>query len=229
MGLISILQTNPDIFILISLSLIFALCFHEFAHGFIAYRCGDDTAYNLGRLTLNPLKHLDPIGTLMILFIGFGYAKPVPVNPYNLNNPRTDMIKVAAAGPASNFLLAFFGVLISILLKLYSGIDNSNLNLFFDYFCMINIYLGLFNLLPIYPLDGGQIFGNFISKYNDNIFKQLNEYGPKILLGVIIFSIVTKISIIGYLIHTPAQKIIYFFEYIIISIIRIILTIISYV
>ena len=217
MGLISILQSNPDLFILISISLIFALCFHEFAHGYIAFRCGDDTAYNMGRLTLNPLKHLDPIGTLMILFIGFGYAKPVPVNPYNLDNPRKDMIKVAAAGPVSNFLLSFIGIFVSVVIKLYFNVSNQNLDLFFNYFCMINIYLGLFNLLPIYPLDGGQIFGNFISKYNPNIFRQLNQYGPKILFGVIFFSIITNIPIIGYLIHTPAQKILYLFQYVIVQ------------
>ena len=211
MGLISILSSNPQLFVLISISLIFALCFHEFAHGYIAFLNGDDTAYQMGRLTLNPLKHLDPIGTLMILFIGFGYAKPVPVNPYNLNNPRKDMIKVAAAGPISNFLLAFIGVFGLIFLS-YVNLLNENTALFFNYFCFINIYLGLFNLLPIYPLDGGQIFGNFISKYNPSIFKQLNDYGPKILLGLIIFSLISGISIIGYLIHTPAQLIFSLFK-----------------
>jgi Zn-dependent protease len=184
--------------------LVFALCFHEFAHGYIAFIHGDDTAFQSGRLTLNPLKHLDPIGTLMILIIGFGYAKPVPVNPYNLNNPRKDMIKVAAAGPLANFLLAFIGTFGMIVLNEISLLNTSS-RLFFQYFCFINIYLGLFNLLPIYPLDGGQIFGNFISKYNPQIFRQLNEYGPKILLGVILFSVVSGISIIGFLIHTPAQ------------------------
>ena len=214
MGLISILNSNPQLFVLISISLIFALCFHEFAHGYIAFLNGDDTAYQMGRLTLNPLKHLDPIGTLMILFIGFGYAKPVPVNPYNLNNPRKDMIKVAAAGPISNFLLAFIGVFGLIFLS-YVNLLNENTALFFNYFCFINIYLGLFNLLPIYPLDGGQIFGNFISKYNPSIFKQLNDYGPKILLGLIIFSVISGISVIGYLIHTPAQLIFSLFKTII--------------
>lgn len=204
MGLISILSSNPELFFLISISLVFALCFHEFAHGYIAFIHGDDTAFQSGRLTLNPLKHLDPIGTLMILIIGFGYAKPVPVNPYNLNNPRKDMIKVAAAGPLANFLLAFIGTFGMIVLNEISLLNTSS-RLFFQYFCFINIYLGLFNLLPIYPLDGGQIFGNFISKYNPQIFRQLNEYGPKILLGVILFSVVSGISIIGFLIHTPAQ------------------------
>ena len=204
MGLISLLNSNPELFFLISISLIFALCFHEFAHGYIAFIHGDETAFRLGRLTLNPLKHLDPIGTAMILFIGFGYAKPVPVNPNNLNDPRKDMIKVAAAGPIANFLLAFLGTFSMLLLNQLNLLNNSSA-LFFQYFCFINIYLGLFNLLPIYPLDGGQIFGNFISKYNPSIFNQLNEYGPKILLGVILFSIFSGISIIGYLIHTPAK------------------------
>ena len=212
MGLISILNSNPVIFVLIAIALIFALCIHEFAHGYVAYINGDDTAYRMGRLTLNPLKHLDPFGTAMILFIGFGYAKPVPVNPSNLNNPRMDIIKVAAAGPISNFILSFVSVFIyTFLLKL--GILQENYTIFLQYFIIINTYLGLFNLLPIYPLDGGQIFGNFISKYNRDFFYKLNEYGPKILLGIILFSVITNISIIGWLIQTPANLIIAIFQF----------------
>ena len=209
MGLISILFSDPVIFILIVVSLVFALCIHEFSHGYIAYLNGDDTAYRMGRLTLNPLKHLDPIGSMMILFIGFGYAKPVPVNPANLNNPRKDMIKVAAAGPISNFILSFLGVL--ILTAIHElGMLQKNYQTFFSYFIIINTYLGLFNLIPIYPLDGGQIFGNIISKYNRNIFIKLNEYGPKILLGVILLSFITqgRISILGWIIETPATLIV---------------------
>ena len=209
MGLISILFSDPVIFILIVVSLVFALCIHEFSHGYIAYLNGDDTAYRMGRLTLNPLKHLDPIGSMMILFIGFGYAKPVPVNPSNLNNPRKDMIKVAAAGPISNFILSFLGVL--ILTAIHElGMLQKNYQTFFSYFIIINTYLGLFNLIPIYPLDGGQIFGNIISKYNRNIFIKLNEYGPKILLGVILLSFITqgRISILGWIIETPATLIV---------------------
>ena len=209
MGLISILFSDPVIFILIVVSLVFALCIHEFSHGYIAYLNGDDTAYRMGRLTLNPLKHLDPIGSMMILFIGFGYAKPVPVNPANLNNPRKDMIKVAAAGPISNFILSFLGVL--ILTAIHElGMLQKNYQTFFSYFIIINTYLGLFNLIPIYPLDGGQIFGNMISKYNRNIFIKLNEYGPKILLGIILLSFITqgRISILGWIIETPATLIV---------------------
>jgi len=215
MGLISILSNNPVVFILIVTALVFALCIHEFSHGYIAYLNGDDTAYRMGRLTLNPLKHLDPIGSMMILFIGFGYAKPVPVNPMNLNNPRVDMIKVAAAGPISNFILSFIGVLFFTLLA-KTGLMQENYELFLTYFIIINTYLGLFNLIPIYPLDGGQIFGNFISKYDKNIFIKLNEYGPKILLGAILLSLITqgRISVISWLIETPAALMIKGFEFI---------------
>lgn len=210
MGLISLLQNDPTLFMLIAISLIFALCVHEFSHGVVAYQCGDDTAYRKGRLTLNPINHLDPIGSLMILLIGVGYAKPVPVNPYNLSNPRIDMIKIAAAGPISNFVLAFLGSLFFVIFWKI-GLDTDSTKLFFRYFIMINIYLGLFNLIPIHPLDGGQIFGNFISKYNPDIFMQLHQYGPKILFAIIFFGLFSGISIIGMIIGYPAQLIFSFF------------------
>ena len=119
--------------------------------------------------------------------IGVGYAKPVPVNPYNLKNPRIDMIKIAAAGPISNFILALLGSLLFVILWKVD-MNTDSLKLFFNYFIMINIYLGLFNLIPIHPLDGGQIFGNFISRYNPDIFRQLYQYGPKVLLGIILLA-----------------------------------------
>ena len=213
MGLISILFDNPVIFILILISLIFALCVHEFSHGYIAYIYGDETAYRMGRLTLNPLAHLDPIGSMMILFVGVGYAKPVPVNPNNLRNPRKDMIKVAIAGPASNFILSFISIFFFILLDKLGLLQNS-FHLFFSHFIVINTSLGLVNLIPIYPLDGGQIFGNIIAKYNSNIFRQLNEYGLKILVAIIALSIFSqgRISIIGWLIQKPAILIISVFQ-----------------
>ena len=215
MGLIRLVYSGDYlIFILIVIALVFALCIHEFAHGYIAYINGDDTAYRMGRLTLNPLNHLDPIGSMMILFIGFGYAKPVPVNPMNLNNPRIDMIKVAAAGPISNFILSFLGIFLFTILSKFGLLENSY-KIFFTYFIMINTYLGLFNLIPIYPLDGGQIFGNFIAKYDRNIFTKLNKYGPKILLGVIIFSIFTDISILSWVLNGPAELMISTFSFIV--------------
>ena len=193
MGIIRYLDSEPILFFALLICLVFSLCFHEYAHGIVAYYLGDNTAYNQGRLTLNPIAHLDPVGSLMILFIGIGYAKPVPVNPYNLSNPRIDMIKVAAAGPISNLLIAFVTIFI---LYLIVPSKNDILFLFLQITIHINIALAIFNLIPIHPLDGGQIFGNFISKYNPNIFRQLNEYGPKVLFGLILFGMFTGVSII---------------------------------
>ncbi len=197
-----LLRLEPHILILLLPALIFSLCVHEFSHGLIAYIYGDDTAYKQGRLTLNPIKHLDPTGTIMLLFIGFGYAKPVPVNPYKLKNPNIDIIKVAAAGPVSNLILAFLGVIaIYTIHAFFPYIANDNLKIFLNIFIQINIFLALFNLLPFFPLDGGQIFGNIISKYNYELAQNLNIYGPRILLAIILFGIITGYSIIGMIIE----------------------------
>ena len=194
-----LLRLEPEILIILIPALVLSLCVHEYAHGIIAYYYGDDTAYRHGRLTLNPLKHLDPIGSLMLLFIGFGYAKPVPVNPFNLNNPKKDIIKVAAAGPISNLILSFMGLFaLYLIAALYPSILSSkSVRIFIEIFIQINIFLAIFNLIPVYPLDGGQIFGTIISKYNPNFSSQLREYGPKVLLGVILFGLISGFSIIG--------------------------------
>ena len=115
-----LLGTELDILVLLIPALVFSLCVHEFAHAYTAYRLGDNTAAYAGRLTLNPLAHLDPMGSLMLLLVGFGYAKPVPINASNLNNPRRDMIKVAFAGPASNFTLC----LTACLIMRFVGVEN---------------------------------------------------------------------------------------------------------
>ena len=197
-----LLSLDPQILILLLPALVFSLCVHEFSHGIVAYINGDDTAYKEGRLTLNPMKHLDPTGTIMLLFIGFGYAKPVPVNPYKLKNPNIDIIKVAAAGPLSNLVLAFLGVFIMYFTySIMPSLASQSFKLFFHIFIQINIFLALFNLLPFFPLDGGQIFGNIISKYNHELAQNLNTYGPKILLGLILFGIITGYSIIGIIIE----------------------------
>ena len=149
-----------------------ALTFHEFAHGYMAYKLGDPTAKNFGRLTLNPLKHLDPIGTICMIFFHFGWAKPVPINSRYFKKPRRDMALTAAAGPIMNFILAFFGVLVCrILTKIFVAfpaqsdfvyyIQNAALTLF-SYFHMLNLSLGVFNLIPIPPLDGSRIFYIFL-------------------------------------------------------------------
>lgn len=141
------------IVILISLSM------HELCHGYVAYRCGDATARNLGRLTLNPLAHLDPIGTIMMLVFGFGYAKPVPINPRNFNHYKRDLCFVSFAGPLSNLCLSFIGALffwISFLI-LPDAVPSYYWLRFCGYFVSANASLAIFNLLPIPPLDGSRI------------------------------------------------------------------------
>lgn len=149
-----------------------ALTFHEFAHGYMAYKLGDPTAKNFGRLTLNPLKHLDPIGTICMIFFHFGWAKPVPINSRYFKKPRRDMALTAAAGPIMNFILALFGVLVCrILTRIFVAfpaqsdfvyyIQYAALTLF-SYFHMLNLSLGVFNLIPIPPLDGSRIFYIFL-------------------------------------------------------------------
>ena len=140
-----LLRTPPEVLLLLVPVLLFALCFHEFAHAWMANKLGDPTAKHSGRLTLNPLAHLDPMGTLMILFIGFGWAKPVPVNAYNLKNPKTDMMKIAFAGPGSNLLIAFFVLFFAELFSL-----TNYMNIIIPLY-WINIALAIFNMLPISP------------------------------------------------------------------------------
>jgi len=206
--ILGLFETNPQIAVVLILTLVFSLSFHEFAHAYLAYKLGDNTAAFQGRLTLNPLAHLDPIGSLMLLFIGFGYAKPVPVNPMNLHNPKEDMMKVAFAGPASNLFLCLIGCFLIRLVgfggdQLYNiGYLNpvNQLGLMLWIFSSINMTLAVFNLIPIHPLDGGQIFGNYLDRINPDFSYKLRVYGPKILMGIIFFGILTGFSVISILI-----------------------------
>ena len=159
--IISTLLTLPII--------LFSLSFHEFAHGYAAYKMGDHTAKNFGRLTLNPLKHLDPIGALCMLLAGFGWAKPVPINARNFKNPRVGMAISGAAGPISNLLLSLISAL---LLKLVYELISINLLpittiisltiTFLFLSIQLNIALAVFNLIPVPPLDGSRIFYAFL-------------------------------------------------------------------
>tara|TARA_B110000438_G_scaffold131050_1_gene127252 strand:- start:2195 stop:2854 length:660 start_codon:yes stop_codon:yes gene_type:complete len=212
MGIIRYLDSDPTLFICLIICLIFSLCFHEYAHGIVAFYLGDDTAYKRGRLTLNPLAHLDPIGSLMILFIGIGYAKPVPVNPYNLSNYRKDMIKIAAAGPLSNLLLSFTGIFIYYLTE---PSNNSTLATFLQIFIHINTALAVFNLIPMQPLDGGQIFTNLLSKKFPTFSHNLHVYGPKLLFSIILIGIITGHSILWMVIGPIVSLIISLFDFII--------------
>lgn len=178
-----------EVLILLIPVLVFALVFHEFSHAWVANKLGDPTARYSGRLTLNPLAHLDPFGSLMILFVGFGWAKPVPVDSRYLANPRVDMMKIAFAGPAANLLLAFVGGTI-----IRSGLVSGSITLMILLFTQINIMLAVFNMIPIPPLDGSQIFSGIMSRKNPELVYKLQMYGPQILLGLIMIGYFTKIS-----------------------------------
>ena len=155
-----------------ALAVLITLTVHEYAHAYAAYKMGDPTAKNLGRLTLNPLKHLDPFGALCMLFLRFGWAKPVPINARNFKNPRRGFAISALAGPLTNLIIAFFSAPITLVLyKLLTGLVTSgNLNdftfsltyntlLFFEFFYLINLGIAIFNLIPVPPLDGSRILG----------------------------------------------------------------------
>ena len=206
-----LLRLPIEVLIILLPILIFSLCFHEFSHGYIAYKLGDHTAARNGRLTLNPLAHLDPIGSLMILFVGFGWAKPVPVNPVNFSNPRLDMMKVAFAGPASNLLLAFTGGLMMRLVNIVGLLQSELFIQTLYFFILINISLAVFNMIPVAPLDGSQIFGNMISKNNPELAWKLQMYGPKILMGIILIGMVTPFSVLGFLMMPFVKMFMYLF------------------
>jgi len=179
----------PEVLVLLIPVLLFALVFHEFSHAWVANKLGDPTARYAGRLTLNPMAHLDPIGGLMILFVGFGWAKPVPVDIRYLSNPRVDMMKIAFAGPASNLLLAFIG---GTILRL--GFVHGTMAMMILFFTQINIMLAVFNMIPIAPLDGSQIFSGLLIRTNPELVRNLQIYGPQILMGAILIGYFTPIS-----------------------------------
>lgn len=171
--------------------LVFAvLPLHEFAHAFAAHLLGDDTAKWNGRLTLNPLKHLDPLGALMLVFVGVGYAKPVPVNPFNFRNRKRDMALTALAGPASNLLMAVVAVALFRVCSLIIT-DMQVLTYFWLVLIVViarvNIGLAVFNLLPIPPLDGSRIFGLFLP---ERWTYTLERYSRQITLVVMLLLLV---------------------------------------
>ena len=161
-----------------------ALTLHELAHGYTAYKLGDPTARNFGRLTLNPIKHLDPVGVLMILFVGFGWAKPVPVDPRYFKNPKRDIALTAIAGPVTNLICAFAGILIFRVIWTFipQSIFVYFILVFFNTFISLNLFLALFNLIPMPPLDGSKIFDSVLPPSASYQYQRFQRYGFLILI-----------------------------------------------
>jgi Zn-dependent protease len=165
-------------------ALLVAVTVHELSHALVAERCGDPTARRQGRITLNPLPHLDPLGALAFVLAGFGWAKPVPVNAHNLRHPRRDMALVAAAGPISNFVVALVGL---IAFRLVARLDAAPFLAepaagVLLYVYLFNLGLGIFNLIPLPPLDGGHFLPYFLPSGSLTFLRQLEQYGPFILI-----------------------------------------------
>ena len=168
-------------------ALLLAVTVHELAHGVVADRLGDPTARLQGRLTLNPLPHIDPLGALAFVLAGFGWAKPVPVNSYNLKHPTRDMAFVAAAGPISNFIVAFLGLVALVLLRRTVDVPfiTEPVGGMLLWIYQFNLALAIFNLIPLPPLDGGHFLPYFLPRGSWSTLHQLEQYGPFILLLLI--------------------------------------------
>lgn len=201
-----------------ALTLIIAFTIHEFAHAWTATMYGDETPRLNGRLTLNPISHLDPIGSLMLLIAGFGWAKPVPVNPYALErHSRSAYMWVSFAGPLSNLLLAILAAIpfrLGLLSIGYAFIPNDNIlptqEQFLFEFITINLLLMLFNLIPIAPLDGEKILAYLLPPSIARSYETLRPYGPLLLMVVIFVLPFVGIDILGMILYPVMQVILTF-------------------
>ena len=190
MGLLRLLTQDPLAFILLAVPLLYSVILHEVAHGWVAYKMGDPTAKWMGRLSLNPLKHLDPFGTLMLFLVGFGWAKPVPINIDNIQDKRKGLIFVSSAGIIANILLAFMALLLS---RLFSLASSKIMAIFISFLVQINITLAALNLIPIPPLDGSKILMGIAPRRIGYFLASLERYGFLIIIGLLYVGILNPL------------------------------------
>lgn len=187
-----LLQGQVALFTLLLVAIVISLSFHEFGHALVARLYGDDTAQRAGRLTLNPVAHIDPLGLLMVATIGFGYARPVPTNPAKFTSPWADMF-VSAAGPGMNLLLAIVAINVYVLGRQqgWSFVQGEGAETFFMYFALINLILMVFNLIPLGALDGHYILPYFLPRGLAQRYRYWNgRYGNQLFIVLILLSLV---------------------------------------
>lgn len=192
MGLTSLVASNPVLFLFLAGMLLYSIIFHEIAHGWVAYLFGDDTAMRYGRLTLNPVPHIDPVGALMLFLVGFGWAKPVPVDYDRLQNKRLALFCVSLAGCATNILIAMIAI---ILLQSEPVSTNPVFSMALSVLAKINIILGAFNLIPIPPLDGSKILMSFLPEGARLSLSRLEPYGFFILIFLLFTGLLNSVIV----------------------------------
>ena len=210
---ISVIGDAPEAFVILIAAFLFSmlvgLSFHEFSHAYVADRLGDDTPRRFGRLTLNPRAHLDPAGAMMILFAGFGWARPVPVNPFNTANPQRSMAMIASAGPLANLLLASVAALpirlgwvpfghpfvppaaVKLYAERWTESPENMVGLFLGTVVLLNVLLAVFNLLPLPPLDGFRVAVGLLPRELSQSLERLERWGPGILILLILMPFIS--------------------------------------
>ncbi len=185
-----LLRDDPRVFVAFVIAVILGITFHEFSHAAVATLQGDQTARSQGRLTLNPIAHLDPLGSIALILAGFGWGRPVPFNPMRLRSRRVGAALVGLAGPAANFVLALAAAIgVRVLFSTGTGAFEVNFSLILlDMLVTLNVVLGVFNLLPIPPLDGSRLLSIFLPPSRQNIVYFLDRYGIFLLLGLLILA-----------------------------------------
>jgi Zn-dependent protease len=192
---LSLFQSNASLAVAFLLGLVIGITVHEASHATSAYLLGDDTAYREGRVTLNPVSHLDLLGSLMLLMAGFGWGRPTPVVPSKLRGGVFGPVAVALAGPVSNLLI----VAVCAVLYLLPPFQGGYLQIIVLMMAFTNALLFVFNLIPIPPLDGSKVIFPFLPRALDGFVDFMNQYGPMILLGLILISFVTNLPVLSIL------------------------------
>lgn len=199
-------------FLFRAVMVLFAITIHEYMHARIALLCGDPTAKMEGRITLNPIAHLDPIGAICLLFAPIGWGKPVPVNPFNLRHPVRDDVLISIAGPVSNLVAATaFGLALRFLPLSALATDSAGGRLVVNLVRLlliglhVNLGLAVFNMLPLFPLDGSHVLGGLLRGKARSSFDDFSRYAPGVLLGLILFDHFTNLRILSFVLGTPIE------------------------